>query len=72
MKTDDYNSHPVASNGMAMYGAPGKRDYVFSTPGEASNHIRGEECEITFVYKRPWLKEADSPDDVKKVKIVVN
>ena len=55
-----------------MMGAPGKRSFVFQTPGPDSNFVRGLPCDIKFSYKRPWLKEADSESDNKVVKVTVN
>merc|ERR1719313_1863750 len=48
-----------------------RRTFKFTTPGADSNSIQGVPCDLTFTYKRPWLAEAYSLDDVKKVTVVV-
>ena len=53
------------------FGRQGRRTFTFSTPGADSNAIQGEPCELTFQYKRPWLPEADRPEDTKVVTVVV-
>ena len=78
LESDDYAAHAYleseghATHGRRLMGEPGRRQFVFTTPGESSNHIRGLPCEVTFAYKRPWLDEAEETDPVKKVKITVN
>ena len=69
---DSYDTHAdgVFTQDGSM-GVGGLRTWWFDTPGEESNHMRGVPCEITFVYKRPWLKEPDSPDDIKVVEVTV-
>ena len=41
------------------YGAAGRRTLVFSTPPPEANYIRGLPCDVSLVYKRPWLENAD-------------
>ena len=67
-KNDEYNK----SGNSGMMGAGGERVWMFETLGEDANFIRGMPCELTFVYKRPWLKEPDSEKDRKVVTVTVN
>ena len=66
--SDDYNKE--ANSGMM--GAGGERVWKFQTLGEDANYIRGRPCDLTFVYKRPWLKEADNASDRKVVTVTLN
>ena len=74
LQNDEYVAHP-SQNGdktwLKTYGSGGKRTWVFSTPGEASNHIRGLPCEIDFEYQRPWILEEAPLQDQRKVIITV-
>ena len=67
-KSDEYNK---AGNAMGM-GAGGERTWIFETLGEDANYLRGLPCELTFVYKRPWLQLEDSPADRKQVTMTIN
>ncbi len=52
-------------------GVQGQRKFVFQTPGENANYIRGLPCEIWFLYKRPWIKETGEETGIKKLNITV-
>ena len=74
IEADDlYEAHPAPSDSHRnLVGAGGgRRTWKFDTPGEASNHIRGLPCELTFVYKRPWLKEPDTEKDRRTIVVTV-
>ena len=64
---DIYENHPAEG----MDGVGGKRTWFFDTPGQNSNHMRGVPCELTFTYKRPWLSEPDSQDDVRVIEVTI-
>ena len=53
-------------------GAPSQRIWTFKTLPGAANYVRGETCEVVFVYKRPWLKTEDSPKDRKTMFVTIN
>ena len=69
---DEYGVHPDGvATAEGNMGVGGLRTWWFDTPGENSNHMRGVPCELTFVYKRPWLSEPDSPADIKVVEVTI-
>ena len=57
--------------GNQLLGRSGKRTLVFETAPTEANELMNQPCEITFTNKRPWLQEADSPDQVKKIRVNV-
>ena len=74
LQKDDYIAHPTYNGDKKWsktYGSGGKRTWIFSTPSEASNHIRGLPCEIMFQYQRPWIKEEAPAEDQRKVIVTV-
>ena len=68
LKDDSYG---YAEADSQMMGRQGKRTLIFETPSKESNSIQGVPCKVTFTNKRPWLQEADSPDQVKTITVVV-
>ena len=73
---DSYEAHPAQEGDkawQARFGSAGKRTWIFQTPGEDSNHIRGLPCELEFQYKRPWEKDSNAgPEWTKTVTVTVN
>ena len=67
LKSDDFSKS--ANGGL---GAGGERVWVFETLGADANYIRGLPCDVSFSYKRPWLKEADSAEWNKHVTVTIN
>ena len=60
MSQDIYTSHPRQQGDEKwgkIHGSAGKRTWIFSTLGEDSNYMKGLPCQVTFIYKRPWLKD---------------
>ena len=53
-------------------GAGGVRQWTFDTLPESANYVRGETCEVVFVYKRPWLAKVESPNDMKTLFVTIN
>ena len=51
---------------LGMVGVPGTKTFVFQTPPEDSNHIRGVPCDITFGYYRIW----EGPESAAETKTV--
>ena len=70
---DKYDAHPAPTDShRKLLGAGGgQRTWMFATPGEDSNHMRGLPCEVTFVYKRPWLTEPDTAKDRRTIVVTV-
>ena len=70
MSKDVYTPHPVAEGDKKwarVHGAAGKRTWIFSTLGENDDYLRGQTCQVKFVYMRPWLKEEEQENLDKKV-----
>merc|ERR1719446_1304701 len=65
---DDQYGYEDHYEGEQISGQQGRRTFSFETPTEVAD---GEPCEMTFKYKRPWLAEVDSDDDIKKLTFVV-
>ena len=66
--TDLYNKNGNDSK----LGSGGERVWTFDSLTPDANYIRGLPCSLTFIYKRPWLKTADSAVDIKQVTVTVN
>ena len=62
---DDMTKLLTATSNL-MGGDSYQREFTFQSPSAAANYVK-EPCSITFAYKRPWLSEPDSPNDVKTV-----
>ena len=69
---DDQYGYDEPKGGMELaLGRQGRRTLTFEVPGPESNALQGVPCKVTFTNKRPWLEEADSPDDIKTITVVV-
>merc|ERR1719453_293628 len=62
--------HSMGDSETLSLGRKGRRTLTFET-SEFDNKQGIEMCSITFANKRPWLLEADSPDQVKKIQVTI-
>lgn len=65
-----YDDEKLGGDELVM-GRRGRRTLTFQTAGANSNSLQGVPCFMTFTNKRPWLQEPDSPDQVRKISVVV-
>ena len=69
--TNTADAYLKGANSLGM-GVGGTRRWTFDTLLASANYIRGETCEVVFVYKRPWLSRPDSDADKKTVFVTIN
>ena len=68
--TYGYDEDKLGGDELVM-GRRGRRTMTFQTIGADSNALQGEPCFMTFTNKRPWLEEADSEDQIRKIQVIV-